>query len=200
MNCKYSENDIALYVEGDVSNALSHEIQAHLTACAGCHELAASLRESQAIFKTLRQDTAGSAALSAVRARVIDEISSSRSRWPWGRWIYAMAGAGLAVVVGVLLMLDRSRVEPVQQVWVSESQQPVAAAPRPSSPVKQSVKQDVATVPVPNAHARRKRRSAVHTEKRVDSPPAQTLVVKLFTDDPNIVIYWLVDQKDGGAL
>ena len=30
-------------------------------------------------------------------------------------------------------------------------------------------------------------------------PPKQ-LVVKLVTDDPNIVIYWLLDQKTGGTL
>jgi hypothetical protein len=27
---------------------------------------------------------------------------------------------------------------------------------------------------------------------------AKPLMVKLLTDDPNVVIYWLVDQKNGG--
>ena len=31
-----------------------------------------------------------------------------------------------------------------------------------------------------------------------DTP--QEVVVKLLTDDPNVVIYWLVDQKNGGTL
>jgi hypothetical protein len=41
-------------------------------------------------------------------------------------------------------------------------------------------------------------------EGNISEPtPSETpkeLVVKLLTDDPNVVIYWLVDQKNGGAL
>jgi hypothetical protein len=32
------------------------------------------------------------------------------------------------------------------------------------------------------------------------SETPQEVVVKLLTDDPNVVIYWLVDQKNGGTL
>ena len=34
----------------------------------------------------------------------------------------------------------------------------------------------------------------IHTE------PEKQIVVKLLTDDPNVVIYWLVDEKNGDSL
>ena len=64
MKCRYSENDVALYVEGDLAPAKASRIEAHLMECALCRDLAADLRESQAMFKNLRQDTVSAAALS----------------------------------------------------------------------------------------------------------------------------------------
>ena len=46
----------------------------------------------------------------------------------------------------------------------------------------------------------RRRRQIAQTEVAPEpSAPAKPLVVKLLTDDPNIVIYWLIDNT-GGAL
>jgi anti-sigma factor ChrR (cupin superfamily) len=47
MKCKYSETDLALYVEGDVVSAKACEIQAHLSVCTQCRDLVIELRESQ---------------------------------------------------------------------------------------------------------------------------------------------------------
>jgi anti-sigma factor ChrR (cupin superfamily) len=45
MKCKYSETDLALYVEGDVVSAKACEIQAHLSVCTQCRDFVIELRE-----------------------------------------------------------------------------------------------------------------------------------------------------------
>jgi len=46
MKCRYSETDIALYVEGDVAPAKACEIEAHLSVCTQCGDFVIELRES----------------------------------------------------------------------------------------------------------------------------------------------------------
>ena len=86
MKCRYSESDIALYIEGDIHTSRAYEIEAHLVACSTCRELAGELRESQSMLKTLRQDTVSADALSHVRDRVLSEIACPNVRPAWGRW------------------------------------------------------------------------------------------------------------------
>ncbi len=100
MKCRYSENDIALYVGGDLLPSKAFEIQRHLMACDECRELSGELRDSQGILKSLRQDPVSTTALAAVRMRVLAEIGR-RSRWVGGRWVYAVAGAVFVAVVSV---------------------------------------------------------------------------------------------------
>ena len=213
MNCRYSENDIALYVEGDLGPAKACEIQAHVLICGPCRSLETSLRESQSMLKSLRQDTVSAAALSAVRTRVLAEISG-RSRPLWGRWVYAMTGALFVVFLSVGLVWYRAKDTQTQQVVVGNPLPPPAAVPLtrgtmtvvpppavgPLSEVaKSNVNEHVSvSVPLREGDGRRRRQGVAHTPNPIESP--KPLMVKLLTDDPNIVIYWLVDQKTGGTL
>jgi anti-sigma factor RsiW len=205
MKCIYSTNDIALYVEGDLSPEKICDIEAHLANCPACRALAGDLSESQAAFKSLRRETVSAAALSSVRTHVMAELSARRFRMTWGRWVYAVAGAVFVLVLGIALA--HRRADPVLQMVQTEpsaspAQPVITSEPDIQTPATKTV---VAKVEV--------RRRAVSTRKakelqtlEVTAPaeppvePPKQLVVKLLTDDPNIVIYWLVDQKGGGAL
>jgi len=79
MNCKWSEKDIALFVERDLAEPRAREIEAHLASCAACRKVAADLAESQALFKSLKQDNVSAAALSSLRSRVLTVIDCMRS-------------------------------------------------------------------------------------------------------------------------
>jgi len=194
MNCIYSENDIALFVEGDLASEKAGEVQEHLEFCAACSALVADLQQSQTAFKSLRQDTVSAAALSSVRARVLSEIRESRVKPAWGRWIYATAYATAAAMFAAVIGLgiaSQMRTPSLPQV-----QQVVLPVPPTAKPVgtpllagKTSHDEVVPARPV---------RRRVAARATTSSAPKQT-VVKLFTDDPNIVIYWLIDQT-GGAL
>lgn len=181
MNCRHSEHDLALYIEGDLPRNQAEELDRHLLSCASCREFIDELRESQSVFKSIRQDVVRPAALAEVRTQVFERVAAVRTKRSWGRWVYALAGAAfvVAVMAGVFARVPHPRQEarPVAQEVRAE---PVIVQP------SVRVVPKVATVRV--AHRR--------TVKK-NPPPAPTkeIMVKLLTDDPNVVIYWLIDQK-----
>ena len=223
MKCKYSEQDSALYVEGDLIESSARDFEAHLMECEGCLRLVDELRESQSLFKSLRQETASGAALTQVRSRVLAEVTGVNSKTAWGRkverllWLglrrgYALAGVGLVILLGIGLWYG-SRI-PKDSVEI-DPLPPMADVPLTRGTIDNPVLQvgekvAKAIVPLPEGDSvRGKQRTqgvvrAVIPKQEVPEPdPAATpaepkqLVVKLLTDDPNIVIYWLVDQNGG---
>jgi len=187
MTCHYFEKDIALFVEGDLPSLRLAEVEAHLRGCETCREFADELRESQALLQGLRQDMVSSAALAGVRERVLGQLRSMDSsgvRTRLERWIYAgfrPRYALTSVVLGVMVSAGIwSAMRPVKPPDIVRAVVPPPVVDVPSTPAK--------VVP---ARAVRKTTKA-QRHKEVD---AQLKVIKLFTDDPNIVIYWLVDQK-----
>jgi anti-sigma factor RsiW len=197
MKCRYSENDVALFVEGDLGQAKAHDMEAHIVVCDACRTLAEELRESQSLFKSLKQDTVSAAALSSVRSRVLAEAGAGKARVAWGRWVYALAGAGFVVAMCAgLLWHAHVKIDP---------RPPMAAVPatRGTLTISDSKPEVVevvkAKVPLTKRDERERRQpraqEVAHTE--IPPEPPKQLVVKLLTDDPNIVIYWLVDQNGG---
>ncbi|HYR86400.1 MAG TPA: hypothetical protein VE422_20100 [Terriglobia bacterium] len=199
MSCRYSEKDIALFVEGDLPPLRRREVEVHFGECETCSGIAEELRESQAMLRTLRQDTVGSAALASVRERVLIQLGSiDSSGAPVGqmmrkleRWIYAgfrpryaLTGVVLGAVVsaGVWYALN----------WPVKAPEIVRWAVRP--PVV-----DVISTPGMKVSKTTKirRHKKLDVQPKVVTEESRQVAIKLFTDDPNIVIYWLVDQKRG---
>jgi Putative zinc-finger len=217
MKCRYSENDIALFVEGDLEPAKAAELEIHLVTCEACRELEADVRESQTVLKSLRQETVSSAALSFVRNRVLEEVSKTRVRPVWGRWVYALAGAMFVAVLSVSVILHSGKATKTTPLLGQGG----VAAPSNNIPVPLKGADGVVRSGIPlmqvepsapakvaSRHSLDRRshpsfskegNKVVITERAPSETPTE-VVVKLLTDDPNIVIYWLVDQKNGGTL
>ncbi len=202
MKCKYQNHDIALLVEDDLPESERRGIDRHLYECAECRALAAELRQSQALFKVLRQEAASAGALEQVRSRVLAEISGLRSSTAWGRrverwlWLglrrgYALAGAGLFAAVFLSIWYFDRTAQKSLEVRDTQALSRLRSAERPLSVSEAPAK--------PRQAARAARRKAPAAVAEPVSHPARKepaqLVVKLLTDDPNIVIYWLVDQN-----
>jgi hypothetical protein len=205
-----------LYVEGDSAASTAGQIEAHLLTCTSCRDLAVELRETQAALKSLRQDFVSPAALSSVRNQVLAEIGRRGAKPLWGRWVYAIAGAVfVAVMVITLATYGRKPAPEVQPVAKTDSSfaPPMETTP-PSDSVVYSSPSKTSSRPVKRLpqHGVQKRGEvapdrAVHSSTaEVEtiagadaSPekPSKQVVVKLLTDDPNVVIYWLVDQNGG---
>jgi hypothetical protein len=222
MKCTYSENDIALFVERDLAPSKAREIEEHLALCDECRELAEDLRETQSVFKSLKQDTVSAGALASVRTKVLAEVGARNVRPAWGRWVYSLAGVAFVAVMAIgVAQYARKPAAPQVQQFVKSDPLPAsvdaspyrARASRPAVPLrkgdndisfsgpapKSKGKPINVNVPLEKGDGGRRPQGVAQAEVLIEPPPKQ-LVVKLLTDDPNIVIYWLVDEKNGGTL
>jgi len=130
----------------------------------------------------------------AVRARVLAELSAERRPWWRGIWAYGFAAAALtamllAVFVGRTPRSARVPLDP----HLAQPHKPHAILERPTG----ASAADQGFRPT-NAGTRpsRRRHTAAPAAYRVIGPPdPRPLVVKLITDDPNVVIYWIASIK-----
>jgi len=175
MSCAKFESLIALYVESDLAERERRLVEAHLERCHGCREFAADIRESQTALKELRMDFVEESALQEVRAEVLFHLSTPRKTAAWPK--YAMAAMLLAGLWAGWLWRTRTAVLPEVQ--------PRAAM--------------IAPPPLVAVSAQRGHTARVLKHHRQPAPTFQSepLVVKMITDDPQVVIYWLVSQNGG---
>ncbi|MBM3745882.1 MAG: hypothetical protein FJW34_08795 [Acidobacteria bacterium] len=171
MSCRRFEKDVALWVEGDLPPRQARRLEAHLPACPDCQQLVEGLRASQAALKELHAE-AVEEDLAAVRLRVLARIRTERPQRRGWAWAYAL-GASLAVAAAVWVLLPRPSAPPLPP-------------PRMLKPAPVEVAR-----PAPPAAARPRPTRA--------KPPAapEPLLVKLYTDDPDVIIYWLIEKTGG---
>jgi hypothetical protein len=154
----------------------------HLHACGRCREFAQELEENRA---ALGEIAVPPAAFEAVRRRVLGEIEGKRRRATWWGW-FAVASAACLAVLGILYALPRlqnpaapaalaAKMGPPRIEWTLPRIRRVAARPR----IHHKFGPDFA--------------------KATPAQKTEPLVVKMLTNDPNVIIIWLVDQK-GDAL
>ena len=174
---------IALYVENDLAAAEAQAVESHLAACDACRKFAAEMRESQEALKALRTEFVDDAVLLQVRTEVLSAASHRQRVVAWPRYAIA-AGLVLAMMAGWL--------------WQMRPMEPKARLePRP---IAANVFAPLLPVVVPAPQARTHTGVARVRRHRPQAAPvfkSEPLVVKMITDDPQVVIYWLVDQNGG---
>jgi anti-sigma factor RsiW len=179
MNCSDWEERVALHAGGDLPPAEAAEVERHLRECAACQVLASGFEQSLALLREAHNEPLAPAHFSAVRARVVAELEQKRRPlWAWA-WSFGLAAAAVALLVTLALRPGRT----------PERRAPVVAVNHP--PVVVAHEPAVAPPPHPRV-ARRAARPIVP-----DAPDPEPLIVKLQTDDPNVVIYWIADRKRG---
>jgi anti-sigma factor RsiW len=184
MTCRDWEERIALHAGGDLSAPEAAELEAHLAACEGCRGAAGMYGSGLELLREAHRQPIGEAHYAALRARVLAELQRER-RPAWRRiWVGGLVAAAAAAVV---LLLWPRPVHTPERIIVAAI--PPAAvqtvAPAPSAPARMRHPRRLvrrATVAPPAA-------VVPEPEKR----PSEPLVVKLLTDDPNVVIYWIAD-------
>lgn len=180
MSCDKFEPLIALYIENDLAQAEAQAVESHLAGCDACREFAAEMRESQAALKALRTEFVDDAVLLQVRTEVLSAASHRQRAVAWPRYAIA-AGLVLALLAG----------------WMWQIRPKAALEPRPIA-ASVSVPPLPVTVPASQPRARtRVARTRTHRPQAAPVFKSEPLVVKMITDDPQVVIYWLVDQNGG---
>lgn len=174
MNCAKRKIDIALYAGGDLpANRLARTI-GHLEACAECRALADDLRAGHTLLGALQDEPLEDMMAANVRRRVLARLSLEEAGVARRYWRWALAAA---LVLAAILTIP----------WRTGKQAPLARVE--SAPPK------VAEAPPAIAKAQR---PVARQHHRAKPQPSEPLLVQLVTDDPNIVIYWLVDPKPQG--
>jgi hypothetical protein len=181
MNCRDCRERIARDGGGP-------EIESHLEGCADCREFQAGLRETLRFLRETHEWSLEETHLAAVRARVLERLESRRRWWPvWAAGLAAAAATLLALVWAVSLHQRAERVETRFVAKPPAHTAPVERAPG-SSAAPPVLAAEKAPRPKPPARVRRMPRPPI-------AEPAEPLMVKLVTDDPDVVIYWIIDAK-----
>jgi hypothetical protein len=182
MSCSRLEADIALHAGGDLPAGRAAQIEAQLGECADCRALLDELRANQALLSELQDEKVDESVAADVRRRVLATVDARKPGLARRYWKPALA-AGLALAA---ISVFSWRTEKPRQLARVEPPAPKHTAPT-SGP---------AIVPARHPVIRRRRRVPM---QRAHAPMRSApLLVQFVTDDPNIVIYWVVDHTPEG--
>jgi hypothetical protein len=181
MNCQEWEERIALYAAGDAGAGEAGETERHIAGCAGCQAFWRELQQSLEWLREAHREPIAPAHYAAVRARVMARMKSGHAPWWKQVWVY---GVGIAaVVVAALMMLPRPHAQSPQVAMVMP-----AAVERTTD-----AGQGAGSRPGGLPHQAVGRRGALRA--RPPHRQAETILVKLETDNPDVVIYWIAEKK-----
>jgi anti-sigma factor RsiW len=186
MSCRDWEERIALHAGGEQTGEQAAEVERHLAECAGCRETAASYGWGLELLREAHREPIAPAHYAAVRARVLAELGRERRPVWWPVWGWGLAAA---VAVVAVMMFPRPVGRASRPAFLPSA--PVAQVSRPATPPKSHT-----AIAKPAAHRRHPTLAQVKQEGRPGGPPhLEAVTIKLLTDDPNVIIYWIADRK-----
>ena len=194
MSCSKFETDIALYAGGDLPSGRIAHVESHLAECPHCRALAEELRAEQALLGELRDEPLEDTMVAAVHRNVLGQLwGGIPARIPArgglsGRLYWKLALAAGLILAAVLL-------------WPRHPSGSAPRAGRPLGPASLAAQAEAVRGPAAFHGAAPLARKSRHHLRRAPAPapqPGPPLLVQFVTDDPNIVVYWLIDQKPQG--
>lgn len=149
------------------------DLAEHLRVCSSCRDFAREIELNRTALQALAVDPA---ALQAVRSSVLQRIEAKQRRMAW--WIWPAAAAACAAIVCAVLLMPRL-LNPAPPAGVEFAKNPPRIEWTPK--------------PIPARPVARKFGPVV--AKAAPARKPEPFVVKMLTDDPNVIIIWLVDKK-----
>jgi anti-sigma factor RsiW len=178
VNCEQARELAALAASGDVTPAEERALACHMAGCGECRAEAQEFEVLCGHLAAMREESAPEHVYAAVRARVLGEIGE-RHRSGWlAAWPAFAVVVACTVILAVVL-------HPEARVTNHQVHQPEAVVAETAAPEEATA---IAASP-----ALRRVRRAVKLAKSQE--PVEPLVVHMFTDDPDVVIYWIADGR-----
>ncbi len=212
MSCARWEERVALFAGGDLGVGEVAGVERHLSQCAACSALAADLRLELDGLREVHAEPLAAAHYAVVRGRVLAELAKPQSRS--AAWALAWAAALAIAAAGacVVWLAVRPSTLPAPEMPRIAAVAPkverlvprghggnhsrTAAAQRLMAGRRTRRLTGQAVVPgtdvVPVAVAAVAPRTSPAATAAEDAP---VRMVQLATDDPNVVIYWLFEEK-----
>jgi anti-sigma factor RsiW len=214
---------LALNVSGDLPAGQARRLNEHLHGCPGCRRFEARLREGRRELSAL---AAAEETPAPVRAAVLERIADEPSPSVFPGWKLAGAAAAALLVLALILVQffpgsapaplstdsgatgGEPPVETASVAGGDTAEKSAGAVPLPptgepatADTAPPTVEPAVAEAAAEAAPARpvtpqRPERPTMSEPDR-PLPTAETVVVKMLTDDPDVVIYMLVDEEEG---
>ncbi len=188
MSCQEYDDLLALFVGGDLDASDEERIQAHIATCSNCRATVEELRSHRDVLAGLADDAVDEAVLRSVRRRVMARIDPRAHRTGAWRWAWAVAAAIGAILVSVAVLKHAPDQAPVSTTQRPQPAPTVRAAETSAPPTENLAAQTQSVTQIARVQAPRSSRLS-------GAKAAEPLVVKMLTDDPDVVIYWLVDSE-----
>lgn len=220
--CPEREEALALHVGRDLPPADARELEVHLEGCPGCRFFLDELEESRSALTALAAEAPPAAGLADVHRRVMEEVRAGgetgkggllRAGAPW-RWAAAAAvvlalGAALVWRLGPGTGPESPGSPADERVWIARSEPPESSPADTREAPTRDTRQDgfrreapetpapEPTSPDPTPREPRPTAPNPETEiRRASADDRPDLKIQLVSDDPDIVIYWLVDMEE----
>lgn len=198
MRCSRVERYLAIAEDHEARPSVKRRIELHLSACEACRAFGESLRQSREALDGLRREPLDPAVLDEVRRgalRAIETAADSRRTFtrPGLIWSFAAAAAAALLVLGLLTRNGERRAPETVRLSKPEAEQEsrprrTAAVPEPSE--REAVPDETKRPPAPQPHAKKSTRVTI-------AQRSQPVTIKMLTDDPDVVIYWIIEPKEG---
>jgi anti-sigma factor RsiW len=182
------ERALALLDSGDLDAQTAAEAEAHLRECLSCRALSRNFEASDQWLRSLGTEP-DTNELAALAAGTLSRIAARRPRR--GLWLKA-SGIAAALVLGALLFTLRHSSPVAEPAAIAQVSAPPATQATPAAPKIAKVDPGFKSVRA-KARARpdRPRIESVSLVSQKDGPP----ILKMKTDDPNVVILWVMSGK-----
>lgn len=211
MSCESYERWIALLVSKDLPPRRAARLETHLTECTRCRALAGDMARSRTLLRQPEDNLKQDAAFARVRARTLAALEGGRhATAPWSPWPPTLRWA-LPVAVVLFLaaalaawwlkqtpfaipppVLDKqarlTTLAPVPPSPPEPAQTRAMASP--TSPVHPAPSREGPTFRTPNP-----RPTGGAVPQTAEVKPSPPMLIRLETADPQVVIYWIVDEK-----
>jgi anti-sigma factor RsiW len=202
MSCSRWHRLVALYVGEDLDRARTERVRQHLAGCPSCRDLEHDLRWDLQNLRDLDSAATADLELGSVRGPVMAEIETRRTRglvFSQPRLLTAVAAA--VVVIALALLFRQIGMRDVPRTVSRETPSPAPGLVAAPEPRERSLPQSPPVVlrPTPNTSDTRLVRAESpqpgQTASSRQPVPAEPMTIKILTDDPEVVIYWIVDPK-----
>jgi hypothetical protein len=204
MNCSRWRRLAALAAGEDLNPAQEAGLTAHLEACASCRKLHRELRRDLDHLRALDAAGIGTGEPASVRGAVMTRIEKRRPAFGMPVPSHLAAAVAVVLLVGTLGVLrwrggDSGGTRRPEIAETTSAAEVVPSALAPPDPVPETA--PGTSVPEVTTAGRITREPRSPRSKSPDPltpqrvAAAEPMTMKILTDDPEVVIYWIVEAK-----